>query len=186
MIRTPAPRPRVRNAAFATACAAVLVACTQAPPEPEAPTRFAFTALEAARIPAPADAPAGSCWARDVTPAVVETQTAQVEVQPAILNPDGSLLAPAIYATETQQQIVKPRQEHVFETLCTEEITPEFVSSLQRALQARGRYQGPITGEIDAATETALRLFQRDQGLETGLLTLATARALGLAAIERG
>lgn len=182
MIQTTATR-RV-GAVTLTAVLAVLAACTHAPTS-ETATRFAFTALEAARIPAPADAPEGTCWARDVTPAVIETQTAQVIVQPAILNDDGSLLAPAIYATETEQQIVQPRQEYVFETLCAHDITPEFISSLQRALQARGRYAGAITGEINPETELALRDFQRSQGLETRLLTMETARQLGLAAVQR-
>ncbi|TNF20359.1 MAG: peptidoglycan-binding protein [Rhodobacteraceae bacterium] len=181
---TQTPATRRAGAVCLTAVLAVLAACTHSPPEAPA-TRFAFTALEAARIPAPADAPAGTCWARDVTPAVVETQTAQVIVQPAILNSDGSLLAPAIYATETEQQIVEPRREYVFETLCAPEITPEFIASLQRALQARGRYGGAITGTITPETELAIRDFQRGQGLETRLLTMQTARQLGLAAVAR-
>lgn len=182
MIQTTATRRA--GAVCLTVALTVVAACTQAPPE-RAATRFAFTALEAARIPAPADAPEGTCWARDVTPAVIETQIAQVIVQPAILNDDGSLLAPAIYATETEQQIVQPRREYVFETLCAPDITPEFISSLQRALQARGRYAGAITGAINPETEQALRDFQRGQGLETRLLTMETARQLGLAAVAR-
>ena len=183
MIPTTATRRRAGPLCF-TAALAVLSACSSAPPS-EPASRLAFTALEAARVPAPEGAPEGSCWARDVTPAVIETKTAQLIEQPAILNPDGSLLAPAIYATETEQMIVEPRREYVFETLCAEEITPEFIASLQRALQVRGLYDGVITGVIDSATEDALQSFQRTQGLETRLLTIETARQLGLAAVER-
>lgn len=180
----------IHRTASLRACAAPLgvglcLALAACAPVPETPTRFAFTALEQARVPAPAGARPGSCWARDVTPAVIETRTAQVLEQPAILNTDGSLLAPAIYATEIRQEIVTPRKEYVFETLCAEEITPEFIASLQRALQARGRYDGPISGTINPETEAALRLYQRAQGVETALLTIATARDLGLAAVER-
>ncbi len=181
----------IHRTAFRRACVAPLgvalcLALASCAPPPDPPTRFAFTALERARVPAPAGARPGSCWARDVTPAVLETRTAQVLEQPAILNADGSLLAPAIYATEIQQEIVTPRREYVFETLCAEEITPEFVASLQRALQVRGKYDGVISGEINPATEAALRLYQQAQGVETALLTIETARELGLAAVELG
>lgn len=182
MIHTAAPRRACAAPLGAVLCLA-LAACV--PPPDDTPTRFAFTALEAARVPAPAGATPGSCWARDVTPAVIETRTAQVREQPAILNPDGSLLAPAIYATETRQDIVVPRKEYVFETLCAKDIGPEIFSSLQRALAARDLYDGPISGEINLATEAALRRFQRSQGLETALLTIETARQLGLVAVAR-
>lgn len=179
-------RTASRRACAAPLGVALCLALTACAPLPETPTRFAFTALERARVAPPPGARPGSCWARDVTPAVIETRTAQVLEQPAILNPDGSLLAPAIYATEIRQEIVEPRREYVFETLCAEEITPEFVASLQRALKVRGRYDGAISGEINPATEAALRLYQRSQGVETALLTIETARDLGLAAVELG
>lgn len=176
----------LRACALPLGIATCLFAAACAPPaQDDTPTRFAFTALETARIPTPEGAPKDSCWARDVAPAVIETKTAQVMVQPAILNDDGSLLAPAVYATETLQDIVTPRREYVFETLCAKDITPEFIASLQRALQVRSRYNGEISGEINPETEAALRLFQQDQEVETSLLTIETARALGLVAVER-
>lgn len=162
----------------------LLAACTHAPPQ-EVATRAHFPALEAARIPPPPEAEKGTCWARDTTPAVIETVTAQIIEQPAILNEGGSVRSPAIYATETRQEIVEPRREHVFETLCAGRITPGFIASLQRALQARGLYDGPITGLITPDTEAALRNYQRAQGVETGLLTIRTARELGLVAVPR-
>lgn len=162
----------------------LLAACTHAPPQ-DTPPRAHFSALEAARVPAPPDAPKGTCWARDASPAVIETVTEQVIEQPAVLNADGSVQSPAIYATETRQEIVEPRREHVFETLCAGRITPGFIASLQRALQARGLYDGPISGVITPLTETALRRYQRAQEVETGLLTMRTARELGLVAVER-
>lgn len=159
-------------------------ACTPTTQDPRPDTPF-FPALEAARIAPPKDAPKGSCWVKDVTPAVIETVTAQIIEQPAILNDDGSLLAPAIYATETRQEIVVPRKEHIFQTLCAKDITPDFIASLQRAFAARKRYTGPITGKINPATEDAIRIFQKEQGLQSSLLSIKTARALGLVAVER-
>lgn len=181
---TPQTAPSPARAMLCAAGLALLGACMQPSPE-DTPTRAHFPALEAARVPPPDDAPKDSCWARDATPAVIETVTDQVIEQPAILNADGSLLAPAIYATETRQEIVVPRREYVFETVCAARITPDFISSLQRALQARGLYDGPISGVINRATQAALRGFQTDQNVETSLLTIRTARALGLVAVER-
>ncbi|MGX9357302.1 peptidoglycan-binding domain-containing protein [Roseobacteraceae bacterium S113] len=165
-----------RMGAMAMSCALVLSGCmTQYDEQPR------FTALEAARIPAPAGAPAGSCWAQDVTPAVIETVTAQVMVSPPAYAADGSVVAPASYATETRQQIVKEREIFEFETVCPAEITPQFIASLQRALQARAIYFHEITGQFDPATDAALRYYQFNQGRNTGILTIETAREFGLA-----
>jgi peptidoglycan hydrolase-like protein with peptidoglycan-binding domain len=57
----------------------------------------------------------------------------------------------------------------------------ESVRSAQMALRDRGYYNGPINGQMTAATRDAIRRFQRDQNLAvTGDINLATARALGL------
>ncbi len=128
----------------------------------------------------PPGASEGSCWGKHVTPAEVETVTHQIQLQPAEIRTDGTVSAPAVYKTETSQQIVKERRELWFETPCAPQLTPEFVSSLQRALKARGHYRGAITGYIDARTHTAIRKYQAEQGLNTSILSLAAARKLGL------
>lgn len=140
-----------------------------------------FTALETARIDPPAGARDGSCWARDVTPAVIETQTERVQVAPRSYSLDGKTEFPAQYETRLYPEIVEPRRVFEFETVCAEDITPEFIASLQRALQVRGLYFHEATGVFDEPTDAALRAFQRSQGVETGLLTIETARAFGLA-----
>ena len=134
---------------------------------------------------APPGAPEGSCWAKDASPAVVETVTDQILVQPAVVASDGQVLAPAIYRTETRQEIVKPRENTVFQIPCAGVQTPEFVASLQRALQARGLYRGGITGLMDGRTRAAVRSYQKPLGLDSGILSLASARTLGLVAQER-
>lgn len=134
---------------------------------------------------APPGAPDGSCWARDASPAVVETVTEQIEMQPAILGSDGKVLSPAIYRTETRQAIVKPREDTVFEIPCAAQQTPEFVASLQRALKARALYRGGITGVIDGRTRAAVRSYQKPLGLDSGIVSMATARRLGLVALDR-
>lgn len=133
----------------------------------------------------PEGASPGSCWGRTVTPAIVETITDQVQVSPVQLNPDGSVAKPPVYQSEIRHEMVQARKDNWFETPCPEQLTEEFVSSLQRALAARGAYLGAITGQMDDATRAALRAFQRDPGPDSGVLSLKTARGLGLIAVPR-
>ncbi|WP_370285668.1 peptidoglycan-binding domain-containing protein [Pseudooceanicola nanhaiensis] len=128
------------------------------------------------RAAAPPGAAPGTCWGRDATPAVIETVTEQA----AVPGPDGS----SSYRTETSQRIVQERREVWFRTPCPPEMTAEFISSLQRALAARGLYRGAITGTIDGPTRTAIRAYQKPEGLDSGTLSLAAARKLGLAVVD--
>ncbi|OUS35102.1 peptidoglycan-binding protein [Rhodobacterales bacterium 56_14_T64] len=134
------------------------------------------------------DAPPGAapdtCWGKYVTPAIIETVTHQVMLQPAEVLADGTVTQPAVFKTETRQDIVRPRHKTWFETPCDSDLTPEFIASVQRALAARGLYRGSANGEMDRATQTAVRHYQKPQGLDSGLLSLAAARQLGLVAIE--
>jgi peptidoglycan hydrolase-like protein with peptidoglycan-binding domain len=63
-------------------------------------------------------------------------------------------------------------------------LTEDFVSSLQRALSARGLYSGPISGRMDRQTRRGVRNYQAPLGLDSGILSLAAARKLGLAVID--
>jgi hypothetical protein len=166
------------KAAFGGIALAALAACQSSLPgaEPEVTRLFQ---------PAPPGAAPGTCWGKTETPAVIETVTEQVMVQPAEILADGSIITPPIYRTETRQQIIKERRETWFETPCDTVLTPDFVQSLQRALAARGLYAGPESGEMDARTRAAVRKFQAPEGLDSGILSLAAARKLGLVAIER-
>ncbi|MGC1506586.1 MAG: peptidoglycan-binding domain-containing protein [Sulfitobacter sp.] len=157
-------------------CDSVITAPDVVPPEP---------GVLAATRNGPADAPEGSCWGKTVSPAVVERVTEQVQIKPASVNPDGTIGSLPVYRTEHRQVIVIPRRDNWFETPCPDVLTPEFISSLQRALLARGGYSGTITGTLDAGTRTAIERFQREQGLESAVLSLGTARLLGLVAVPR-
>lgn len=134
---------------------------------------------------APPGAEPGTCWGKNVTPAIIETVTHQVMLQPAQVMADGTVTQPAVYKTETRQDIVQERKEIWFLTPCPNAMTPEFIASVQRALAARGIYRGGISGEMDAGTRAAVRRFQKPQGLDSGILSLAAARKLGLVALER-
>lgn len=136
-------------------------------------------------VAAPPGAPEGTCWGRDETPAVVESVTDHVLVQPAELAADGSLRTPAIYRTETRQKIVRARRELWFETPCPPLMDADFIASLQRALKARGLYRGTITGRMGRATTRAVRRFQAPLGLDSGALSMNAARKLGLVAYPR-
>jgi hypothetical protein len=128
----------------------------------------------------PPGAAPGTCWGHDVTPAVVETVTEQVIIQPPEIDASGVTRGSPVYRTVTRQRIVREREEIWFQTPCEHEMTPEVIATLQRALAARGHYRGPVTGHMDMATRSAVRAFQRPQGLDSSLLSLTAARQLGL------
>lgn len=135
---------------------------------------------------APEGAPSDSCWGVDESPAVLETVTEQILIQSEVRAEDGSLISPAIYSTQTHQEIVQPRHELRFQTPCANQLDHEFLSSLQRALTVRGFYRGPITGALDARTRIAIRAYQAPQGRDSSILALDTARQLGLIAYDLG
>ena len=126
-----------------------------------------------------------TCWDHEATPAVIETVTEHVMVQPPQVQSDGTVTSPGAYRTETRQVIVRERQDLWFRTPCTEEMTPEMLSALQRALAARGLYGGAVTGEMDRGTQRAVRRYQQPLGLDSSVLSLAAARKLGLSVVER-
>lgn len=158
------------------ACDAVKTAAVDDPPEPGVlePTRNG-----------PAGAPEGSCWGKTVSPAVVEQVRERIQIKPAKINPDGTIAKPPVYKNKDRQVIITPRQDNWFETPCADVLTPELISSLQRALQARGDYAGPITGMMDPATRAAITRMQTANGLASSVLSLETARLLGLVAVPR-
>ena len=151
-----------------------------------APGDAATAAIGPLETPAVVDASTGTCFTRDTTPAVIETVTEQIMVQPAQVHSDGTVLSPAIFRTVTRQRILRERREVEFETPCAGVMTPEFRASVQRALLARGYYRGPIDGDLTGQTASAIERFQADQGdVATATLTLQSARSLGLVALPR-
>lgn len=133
----------------------------------------------------PPGAAANTCWGRDVTPAAYETVTEQIMIQPAQITASGQVTSPAVFKTETNQRVTRERREIWFETPCPEDMTPDFIASVQRALQARGLYAGPIHGEADRNTRRAVRRYQAQEGLNSAVLSMAAARKLGLVAVDR-
>jgi hypothetical protein len=134
---------------------------------------------------APDGAVPGTCWGKTISPAIIETVTREVLLKPAQSSADGLIQKPAVYRKKDQQEIVKPRQETWFETVCPSLLTPDFVLSLQRSLSLRGAYKGNISGVMDEQTRQAIRKFQLSDGFDSGNLTVATARVLGLVIVSR-
>lgn len=161
----------------------VLAALSGCSPAPTDSGGTAAPGVSNAARHAPPGAAPGTCWGKHITPAIIETVTHQALVQPAHVLADGTVTQPAVFKTETRQEIVRPREETWFETPCADVLTHEFVASLQRALTARGLYRGTPTGNIDIATRAAIRRYQEPRGLDSGTLSLDTARALGLVAV---
>jgi len=96
----------------------------------------------------------------------------------------GVVTVPAAFRTMVRQQIVRERSEIRFETICPQNYSQDLVSTLQRALKARGFYTGPISGILDETTGTAIQRFQRQDGRDTPLLAIETARKLGVVAFD--
>jgi len=155
----------------------MMVACSGGLPDV---ARLTEPAPMRTRAAPPPGADPEACYGQDVSPAVIETVTEQVMLQPAQIDASGAVLYPAVYKTETRQVIVQERRELWFETPCERDLTPDFVASVQRALKARGLYRGPVNGEITARTRRAIRAFQKPQGLDSAILSKAAARQLGL------
>jgi Putative peptidoglycan binding domain len=132
----------------------------------------------------PPNGPKDQCWDRDIIPAVIETQTEQVLVQPEVRGDDGTLVTPAIFRTETRQRMVQDRAQVWFPAPCPADMTVDFVATLQRALKARGFYLLPLTGAYDAPTMAAVRRYQAGRGLDSPRLSLGAARDLGIVATD--
>jgi hypothetical protein len=110
-----------------------------------------------------AAAPAERARAADVPPVV-----------PAAVDPD---------ACWAQTRVALPQggaEDRLFAVPCPDRLTPDLWASVQRALQVRGHYAGPVTGAPDAATGEAVRRFQAPLGLDSPVLSLDGARHLGL------
>lgn len=167
-------RHRYLCTAMAVASTVALAGCETIAPS-KAPTN-ATLAAEIVQGDRPTG-PEGACWARDETPAIIETVTEQTAQ-------DASVTQDAGYLTQTRQDIVQPRTLFWFRAPCDADLTPDVIMTLQRALAARGYFADAPTGTLDPATRAAIRAYQSAQGLNSDRLSLAAARDLGVVAAD--
>jgi len=121
------------------------------------------------------------CFARQTRPAVIETVTEQELVAPEVRDrTTGQVTRPATYRSASHQRIVEGRAEMWFPAPCSDVMTTDFVASLQRALQVRGLYAGPVNGVLDIPTYVAIRAYQAPRGLASATLSVRAAQEMGL------
>lgn len=135
-------------------------------------------------VAAPAGAAPGTCWGRADSPNAIRTVVREVEVVPPETGPDG-VVRPGIYRRAEVRELVSPGEGSLFEIPCPGTLVPDFTASLQRALRARGTYDGPITGRADRATRAAIRAFQAPLGIDSAQVSRRMAEELGLAVVRR-
>ena len=104
------------------------------------------------------------CYFEKITPAEFSTQVETRLVQPEKRDTAGQLVSPAQYETTRTQTITKPRSVTKIDAVCPEDLTPEFIASLQRTFKARGLFSSSITGAMDTPTRRAILNFQIVRG----------------------
>lgn len=67
-----------------------------------------------------------------------------------------------------------------FRAPCPEIMDEAFITTLQRALKARGDYAAMPNGRMDHITREAVRAYQTRRGLPSDQLSLAAAKEMGL------
>ncbi|WP_316014489.1 peptidoglycan-binding domain-containing protein [Roseobacter sp. HKCCA0434] len=87
---------------------------------------------------------------------------------------------PATFRTVEEPVEVVPAQEVWADVVCDTAYNRTFVSAVQRALSARGFYNGPIDGLRGPGTEAAIQRYQLELGYDTSALTMDAVRALDL------
>jgi peptidoglycan hydrolase-like protein with peptidoglycan-binding domain len=122
---------------------------------------------------------------RKITPSEISTLLETRLFQPKKRNTAGQLVSPAQYETTRTQTITKTRSVTKIDAVCPEDMTPEFIASLQRAFQARGLFSSTITGSIDTSTRRAILNFQTVRGVASATVMNATAQELGLVVIDQ-
>ena len=66
------------------------------------------------------------------------------------------------------------------EVLCTDDVTPEIITTIQKALIKEDFYKGPLTGTMDQNTKSSLDDFQKFNYLPIGNLDVETLEVLGM------
>lgn len=98
-------------------------------------------------------------------PAEYSTVEVAQEVRPA---QERRVAIPAEYSTVTQREKVTDEQLEWRQVVCEVNLTAGNVTALQRALQSKGNYAGPIDGILGPMTLSGANSYARAQGLPVG------------------
>ena len=175
------PRKTNHRSLAAALSLAVLAGCGPQPGS-DVTKLISPTPITATDIKPPSDVP-GVCWGHIPGPQVTKIVSDIVIATPAQIGLNGEELSPAIYRKVTRPQTVNDGDGRWFTRTCDADLTPEFVRTLQRALQARGHYHGKVTGVLDQRTSRSVQAYQRPQGLDSAILSQSAAQQLGLIAV---
>ncbi len=109
----------------------------------------------------------------------VPAQYQTIKIQ-QLVSPASEVRTPIPAKTKTvttKVQITPPRLEWR-PVLCETNMTPNIISSLQRALQREGYDPGPIDGVVGSATLVAVQQYQETKELDQGGITYETLKDL--------
>ena len=176
-----AEQPMTRTYAHILTVLAV-ASCTTTAVDPAPSTPSAAQVISLGAIDTTAD---GTCFATSAAETETVTEDVVVEVVPAVKDRNGVVTSPAVFRNVTRPRTMITREGTRFETVCPPVLTVTFVTTLQRALQSRAAYSGPVNGQYDTATGLAVQRFQRDSGIDSPYLSVSTARQLGVLAVAR-
>jgi len=126
-----------------------------------------------------------ACWASDRIPALERTVYDERILREAERDQTGRILREAVVERTPRRLVERAAEERLFAVPCPDQMTPDLIAALQRALRVRGLFDGSANGVLDAATRAAVRDFQRPQGLDSDILSLDAAWQLGLIAMPR-
>ena len=126
------------------------------------------------------DTPNGACWHQLPGETVTETKEELVETRPAQFDAAGNEIAPAVFGKRQVETETALGNGAWFRKICTPTLSPEFISSLERALAARGYFKGRVTGTLSNRLKTAIQLYQSDAGLDTSVPSHAMGFRFGL------
>ena len=126
-----------------------------------------------------------TCRVKISDPAIYETVTEKKLIAPAKFSSSGRQIAPPTYQNTIIYRVVRERAVRWFDTPCEDEINADLIVSLQRALAARGYFNGKLTAMMDHDTKVALRRYQAENGLNSDILARQTVIDFGLLPVPR-
>ena len=82
--------------------------------------------------------------------------------------------------TQLTNEIINAPEKTRFRTPCPEQMTSEFILTLQNALKSTGYFPYRITGSMDVETKRAIKLYQKQRALDSDIVSWKTLESLGI------